>query len=302
MGGLKEVRNRIASTKSTRQITSAMKMVAASKLRRAQNAIISLRPYAAKLTEIMQNLSASMDGSDEGVYAADRGEEKILIVAISSNRGLCGGFNINVVKETAGLIQKRFESQYKKGNVTIVAIGKKGGDLLKSRGYEPIRIEKDIFDNLTFENTVPLAEKIMEEFENKAYDKVFLIYNQFKNAAVQILRTEQFLPVAENQEPKDEGKQKAAHDTQIQADFIFEPGKAEILEALVPKAIKLSLYKALIDSFAAEHGARMTAMHKATDNADELIKQLNLTYNKARQAAITNEILEIVSGAEALKG
>ncbi len=301
MGGLKEVRNRIASTKSTRQITSAMKMVAASKLRKAQNAIIGLRPYAAKLTEIMQNLSAGMDGSDEGVYAADRGDQKVLIVAISSNRGLCGGFNINVVKETINLIENQFSSQYKKGNVSIVALGKKGGDLLTSRGYAPERIDKEIFNDLTFENSVPLAEEFMQEFVNKDYDKIFLIYNQFKNAAVQIIRTEQFLPVAESEEHKKDTREKAGQH-EMQADFIFEPGKAEILEALVPKAIKLHLYKALIDSFAAEHGARMTAMHKATDNADELIKQLNLTYNKARQAAITNEILEIVSGAEALKG
>lgn len=301
MGGLKEVRNRIASTKSTRQITSAMKMVAASKLRKAQNAIISLRPYAAKLTEIMQNLSASMDGSDEGIYATDRGDQKILIVAISSNRGLCGGFNINMVKETINLIETKFSSQYKKGNVSILALGKKGSDLLTSRGYAPTQLNKEIFNHLTFENTVPLAEQLMQEFVNKDYDKIYLIYNQFKNAAVQILRTEQFLPVAESEEHKDENKSKTGQ-YELQTDFIFEPSKAEILEALVPKAIKLHLYKALLDSFAAEHGARMTAMHKATDNADDLIKQLNLTYNKARQAAITNEILEIVSGVEALKG
>ncbi|RLD88376.1 MAG: ATP synthase F1 subunit gamma, partial [Bacteroidetes bacterium] len=282
-------------------ITSAMKMVAASKLRKAQNAIISLRPYAAKLTEIMQNLSASMDGSDEGIYAADRGDQKILIVAISSNRGLCGGFNINVVKETINLIETKFDAQYKKGNVSILALGKKGGDLLTSRGYAPERINKDIFDNLTFENSVPLTEQLMQEFVNKDFDKIYLIYNQFKNAAVQIIRTEQFLPVAESEEHKEESAAKQGLH-KMQADFIFEPSKAEILEALVPKAIKLHLYKALLDSFAAEHGARMTAMHKATDNADELIKALNLSYNKARQAAITNEILEIVSGAEALKG
>jgi len=301
MGGLKEVRIRIASTKSTRQITSAMKMVSASKLRKAQNAIISLRPYAAKLTEIMQNLSSSLEGSDEGVYANDRGEHKVLIVAITSNRGLCGGFNINVVKETISLIEERFSAQHKKGNVKILALGKKGGDLLSSKGYAPEEVNKEIFDHLTFENTVPVAERLMQEFANKDYDKVFLIYNQFKNAAVQILRTEQFLPVTESEEHKEENKEQVK-EHEMQADYIFEPGKEEILEALVPKAIKLQLYKALIDSFAAEHGARMTAMHKATDNADELIKDLNLAYNKARQAAITNEILEIVSGAEALKG
>jgi F-type H+-transporting ATPase subunit gamma len=301
MGGLKEVRIRIASTKSTRQITSAMKMVAASKLRKAQNAIISLRPYAAKLTEIMQNLNASLEGSDEGIYANDRGDHKVLIVAISSNRGLCGGFNINIVKETIALIEGRFSEQYKQGNVKILALGKKAGDLLTSKGYKPDEINKEIFDHLTFENSVPVAEKLMEQFVNKEYDKIFLVYNQFKNAAVQILKTEQFLPVTGSEEQKETPKQETGEHT-MQADYIFEPNKEEILEALVPKAIKLQLYKALLDSFAAEHGARMTAMHKATDNADELIKALNLAYNKARQAAITNEILEIVSGAEALKG
>jgi len=301
MGGLKEVRTRIASTKSTRQITSAMKMVSAAKLRKAQNAIVSLRPYSAKLTEIMENLSSSLDGSDEGFYANDRGNEKVLIVAITSNRGLCGGFNINVVKETIALIDDKFSAQYKKGNVKILALGKKGGDLLKTKDFAPHEINKTIFDSLTFENCVPIAEKLMQEFVNKDYDKIYLIYNQFKNAAVQILKTEQFLPVG-NVEEHEKVNNKSSKLKEIQADYIFEPGKEEILEALVPKAIKLQLYKALLDSFAAEHGARMTAMHKATDNADELIKALNLAYNKARQSAITNEILEIVSGAEALKG
>ena len=301
MGGLKEVRIRIASTKSTRQITSAMKMVSAAKLRKAQNSVVSLRPYSAKLTEIMENLSSSIDSSGEGAYVNDRGNEKVLIVAITSNRGLCGGFNINVVKETIALIDNKFSAQHKKGNVKILALGKKGGDLLNAKGYPPYEINKTIFDNLTFENSVPIAEKLMQEFVNKDYDKIFLIYNQFKNAAVQILKTEQFLPVGNVEE--DEGADKKSSKLkEIQADYIFEPGKEEILEVLVPKAIKLHLYKALLDSFAAEHGARMTAMHKATDNADELIKSLNLAYNKARQAAITNEILEIVSGAEALKG
>ncbi len=295
MSGLKEVRIRIASVKSTRQITSAMKMVAAAKLRKAQNAIITLRPYAAKLNEIMQNLSSSLDSSDEGKFAEDRGAHKVLIVAITSNRGLCGGFNINVVKQVIALINEEYHEQYKKGNVKILAIGKKGDDLLKSKGYQPQESIFDIFDKLTFENTVPIAEKLMNDFVNHEYDKIVLVYNQFKNAAVQILQTEQFLPVTA---PEQEGDA----DSTIQADYIFEPSKEEILEALVPKAIKLKLFKALLDSFAAEHGARMTAMHKATDNATELLKELNLSYNKARQAAITKEILEIVSGAEALKG
>ena len=294
MSGLKEVRIRIASVKSTRQITSAMKMVAASRLRKAQNAIISLRPYAAKLEEIMRNLSSSMDNSDEGKYADDRGDNKILLIAITSNRGLCGGFNINVVKEVVSLIDENYKDQYKKGNVKILAIGKKGEDLLKSKGYPVDESVNDIFEDLTFENSTRISEKLMKAFVNGDYDKIILVYNRFKNAAVQILQTEQFLPVTDNE---DNGNVE-----EVKTDYIFEPSKKEILEALVPKAIKLKLFKALLDSFAAEHGARMTAMHKATDNATELLKDLNLSYNKARQAAITNEILEIVSGAEALKG
>jgi F-type H+-transporting ATPase subunit gamma len=297
MSGLKEVRIRIASVKSTRQITSAMKMVAASKLRKAQNAIITLRPYAAKLNEIMQNLSSSLENSDEGRFAEDRGEHKVLIVAITSNRGLCGGFNINVVKQVISLIEEKYNAQYKKGNVKILAIGKKGDDLLRAKGFDSDEKIFKIFEHLTFEDSVPIAENLMNSFVNKDYDKIILVYNQFKNAAVQILQTEQFLPVTGNEDGNKDVEIKS-----VKADYIFEPSKEEILEALVPKAIKLKLFKALLDSFAAEHGARMTAMHKATDNANELLKELNLSYNKARQAAITKEILEIVSGAEALNG
>jgi F-type H+-transporting ATPase subunit gamma len=294
MPSLKEVRIRIASVKSTRQITSAMKMVSASKLRRAQNAILTMRPYSSKLMHIMQDLSHDLEGSDEGVYGNDRGEHKVLLVPITSNRGLCGAFNANVVKETINLINERFSSQWKSGNLDLFSIGKKGADSLKSAGFDPTRTNNEIFDSLTFENVVAIAEGLMAEFVDKKYDKIFLIYNQFKNAAVQILQTEQFLPVSEDKPDKKEEKQ------ENQANYIFEPSKKEILEALVPKSIKVQLFKALLDSFAAEHGARMTAMHKATENADELLKQLNLSYNKARQAAITNEILEIVGGAEAL--
>jgi len=294
MPSLKEVRIRIASVKSTRQITSAMKMVSASKLRRAQNAILTMRPYSSKLMHIMQDLSHDLEGSDEGVYGNDRGEHKVLLVPITSNRGLCGAFNTNVVKETINLINGRFSAQWKSGDVELFCLGKKGADSLKSAGYEPTRVNIEIFDALTFENVVAIAEGLMAEFVAKKYDKIILVYNQFKNAAVQILQTEQFLPVSEDKSDKKEEEQES------QANYIFEPGKKEILEALVPKSIKVQLFKALLDSFAAEHGARMTAMHKATENADELLKQLNLSYNKARQAAITNEILEIVGGAEAL--
>jgi len=238
-----------------------------------------------------------LDGSsNEGAYAADRGEHKVLIVTITSNRGLCGAFNANIVKSAVGLIKNKYAAQYKKGNVNLMCIGKKGADGLISAGYKPVNIITDIFDQLTFENTVPIAEELMRLFVGKAYDKIIIIYNQFKNAAVQILQEEQFLPVVDSAENDSDTKDKVA------ANYIFEPNKADILEALVPKAIKVQLYKALLDSFASEHGARMTAMHQATENADELIKSLKLTYNKARQAAITNEILEIVGGAEALQG
>ena len=296
MANLKEVRVRIASVKSTRQITSAMKMVAASKLRKAQNAILGMRPYAQKLQEIMQNLSSGMEDSDEGVFAQERGDSKVLLVPVTSNRGLCGAFNANIIKETISYIDSELNVQHKAGNVELYCIGKKGADIFKSREYKIAHINTQIFDDLSFDNTVEITEEFMNSFVDKKYDKIILIYNQFKNAAVQILQVEQILPVSKT-EPED-GTEK----TETVANYIFEPNKEEILEVLVPKSIKVQLYKALADSFAAEHGARMTAMHLATENADALLKDLNLSYNKARQAAITNEILEIVSGAEALKG
>lgn len=296
MSSLKEVRIRIASVKSTKQITSAMKMVSASKLRRAQNAILSMRPYAAKLHEIMQNLSHDLEGSDEGVWADERGDHKILIIPITSNRGLCGAFNTNVVKEAAALINQQYSSQLKSGNLDIMCIGKKGADTMKAWGYKLKEVNSEIFDELTFENVVKIAESLMNDFLDKKYDRIIIVYNQFKNAAVQILQKEQFLPIAEAETAKSD------RTNEVAANYIFEPNKEEILEALVPKTIKIQLYKALLDSYAAEHGARMTAMHKATENAEELLKSLKLSYNKARQAAITNEILEIVGGAEALKG
>ena len=294
MANLKEVRTRIASVQSTKQITSAMKMVSASKLRRAQNAILSMRPYASKLREIMQNLSHDLEGSNEGVWADDRGDNKVLIIPVTSNRGLCGGFNANIAKATRNLIEQKYASQMKSGNVDIMCLGKKGADAL-SWFYKVTEVNTEIFDNLTFENAVSIADRLMNEFLEKKYDKIIIIYNQFKNAAVQILQEQQFLPIVESEEETPDTKE-------VQANYIFEPNKEEILEALVPKTIKIQLYKALLDSFAAEHGARMTAMQKATDNADEMLKALKLSYNKARQAAITNEILEIVSGAEALNG
>jgi len=296
MANLKEVRIRIASVKSTQQITSAMKMVAASKLRRAQNAILQMRPYAAKLKEILQNLSASLDVADDSsIYSEMRDPNKVLLVAISSNRGLCGAFNANVIKATNRLIEENYPEQNNSGSLSLITIGKKVSEYYVKSGSNVLEIHDSIYDDLSFNNVSAIAEKLMKYFEDKEYNRIEVIYNQFKNAASQVLTVEQFLPVekitAEVSTEKHEN-----------VDYIFEPGKEEIVHDLIPKSLKIQLYKAILDSNAAENGARMTAMHKATDNAQELLKDLNLTYNKARQAAITNEILEIVSGAEALKG
>lgn len=292
MANLKEVRNRIVSVSSTQQITSAMKMVSAAKLRRAQDAVTQMRPYANKLKEILENLSASLDSS-EGVYSKQREVKTVLLVVITSNRGLCGGFNANVIKAASKLSNE----EYKNAKVSVLTIGKKGMDFFKKTelgivGSDMPRGLNELFDHLTFSNVAPVAEKIMQLFADGQFDRIDLIYNQFKNAAVQITTVEQFLPV---QPPAVNANTKAT-------DYIFEPTKEYIVEDLIPRSLKTQLFKALLDSLAAEHGARMTAMHKATDNAGALIKELKLTYNKARQAAITNEILEIVGGAEALNG
>jgi len=292
MPSLKEVRTRIASVKSTQQITSAMKMVAASKLRRAQNAIQGLRPYASKLRDMMGNVSAGEQDLDSGVYADDRKVEKVLLIAVASNRGLCGAFNANVMKMVYELIKTRYAEQHSHGNVQLMAIGKKVSDHFGRRKFSFDGIHNTVFDNLSFENVQPIAEYVMKAFADKKYDRVEVIYNQFKNAAVQRLTVEQLLPVQST----------APETTSAKTDYIFEPDQAEILNDLIPRSIKIQLYKAILDSYASEHGARMTAMHKATDNASEMLKELRLTYNKARQATITKESLEIVSGAEALKG
>jgi len=284
MANLKEIRNRIGSVSSTMQITSAMKMVSAAKLKKAQDAITAMRPYADKLTELLQNLSATLDADSGSKYSEQREIKNVLLVAITSNRGLCGAFNSNIIKQ-ANLVAKRYDA-----NVSVVAIGKKANDAL-SKNFEVISNQSAVYDDLTFDNVAEIAEMLMEKFESKAVDKIEIIYNKFKNAATQEIMTEQFLPI----EPL-EG------DTNTNLDYIFEPSKEEIVETLIPKSLKTQLFKAIRDSFASEHGARMTAMHKATDNATELRDQLKLTYNKARQAAITNEILEIVGGAEALNG
>ncbi len=284
MANLKEIRNRITSIGSTMQITSAMKMVSAAKLKKAQDAITQMRPYAEKLTELLQSLSATLDGDVGGVYSEQREVSKVLLVVITSNRGLCGGFNSSVIKGTA----KHIEDSYKGKQVDLLTIGKKGNDLLAKK-YTVIENNNEIFDDLTFDNVAVIADKIMNLFAEGNYDKVELIYNRFKNAATQITTIEQFLPIAPM-----EGE------VTSNADYIFEPSKSEIVLELIPKSLKTQLYKSIRDSFASEHGARMTAMHKATDNATELRDDLLLTYNKARQAAITSEILEIVGGAEAL--
>lgn len=286
MANLKEIRNRIASIGSTMKITSAMKMVSAAKLKKAQDAITNMRPYANKLTELLQNLSATLEGDQGSIYATKRNVEKVLIVSITSNRGLCGAFNSNIVKETRGAIEK----QYSDNEVQVFAIGKKGNEILKK--YVSIyQNQNDIFDHLTFDNTALIAEQIMETFVSGKFDKIDLIYNRFKNAGTQIPTYESYLPIQSENKTK-----------KLTTDYLFEPSKEIIVEQLIPKSLKMQLFKALRDSYAAEHGARMTAMHKATDNAGEMKNDLTLAYNKARQAAITGEILEIVGGAEALKG
>lgn len=290
MANLKEIRTRIASVSSTKQITSAMKMVSASKLRKAQNIITQMRPYAEKLTEILQNLSNSVSAKEENIYAEKRNAEKILIVAISSNKGLCGAFNSNVFKEIKRIVNEKFPAQYQAGNVHILGIGKKAIDLIKRTDLNIISTYNEIYDDLSYNNVAPIATELMTLFKQKKYDKIELVYNQFKNAAVQYIVDENYLPLVANDEFNDA----------YPPDYILEPSKEEIVETLIPKSLSIQLYKAILDSNASEHGARMTAMHKATDNATELIKDLKLTYNKARQAAITTEILEIVGGAEAL--
>lgn len=284
MANLKEIRSRISSVKSTMQITSAMKMVSAAKLKKAQDAITAMRPYANKLTELLQSLSATLDADSGSKFAENREVNRVLVVAITSNRGLCGAFNSNIIKEVNRLAADTYTGK----QVDLVTIGKKGNDIL-SKKFEIVTNNNEVFDDLTFEQVAVVAEQLMNLFEEGRYDKIELVYNKFKNAGTQIVMTEQFLPIVP-----------VSQENTTNVDYIFEPEKAEIVKTLIPKSLKTQLYKAVRDSFASEHGARMTAMHKATDNAGELKDALTLTYNKARQAAITNEILEIVGGAEAL--
>jgi F-type H+-transporting ATPase subunit gamma len=290
MPSLKEVRNRIISVNSTSQITSAMKMVSAAKLRRAQDAIIQLRPYASKLKEVLENVTASMESSTRSIYAEKRTDKNVLLIPITSNRGLCGAFNSNIIKLTNRLIREDYNGK----NITIFPIGKKAYDFFKKSNFKLFKEggeANELFDKLSFDKVSPFAEEVMNAFANEHFDKVVLIYNRFKNAAVQMPTVEQFLPINQDENIK-----------LSNTEYIYEPNKEFIVNELIPKSLKIQFYKALLDSHAAEHGARMTAMHKATDNAKELLRTLRISYNKARQAAITNEILEIVGGANALKG
>jgi len=294
MASLKEVRNRIVSVNSTKQITAAMKMVSAAKLRRAQDAIIRMRPYAEKLNVLLSNVSASLDGN-ENKFAQQREVKHVLFVAIVSNRGLAGAFNTQVFR----LIRKATAQAEARGEqVHVLSIGKKAADLYRRSAWHAAGLPENLaalYDGLSFDAVAPVAEAIMTKFAAGDYDRVELFYNKFKNAASQLVTEERFLPIMPPQADAE------AH-APVKTDHIMEPDRRTIVEEIIPKSLKIQLYKAMLDSFAAEHGARMTAMHKATDNADDLIKELRLTYNKARQASITNEILEIVGGAEALKG
>jgi F-type H+-transporting ATPase subunit gamma len=284
MANLKDIRARITSVGSTMQITSAMKMVSAAKLKRAQDAITQMRPYANKLRELLVNLSSTLEGSEGGEFSQQREIKNVLFVVVTSNRGLCGAFNSNIIKKAVAQSQN-YDS------VSFLTIGKKASEYFAKNGYNVASSHDQLFNDLTFDNTSLIAQTIMDQYVKGEYDKVVIVYNQFKNAASQIVMAENFLPV---ETPSDE--------SETIGDYIFEPSKEEIVLDLIPKSLKIQLFKAILDSHASEHGARMTAMHKATDNAGELRRELKLTYNKARQAAITNEILEIVGGAEALNG
>ncbi|MEA3448594.1 MAG: ATP synthase F1 subunit gamma [Bacteroidota bacterium] len=288
MANLKDIRTRIKSVKSTRQITSAMKMVSAAKLRKAQNRVEQLRPYAEKLQQILSHVSKSMSGNKDFIFIKERPVKKVLMVIITSNKGLCGSFNSKVIKQSLAFIKEKYSDT----EIEVFTIGKKANDMMKKQPYKIVRSETDIFDNLSFDSVSAFADQYMSWFAEGTYDKIFTVYNSFINTVTQEVKTEQYLPmVLESDEENDETY-----------DYIFEPDKDAITKELIPKSLRTQLFKDLIDSFAAEHGARMTAMHQATDNATELLEEITLQYNKARQAAITSELLEITSGADALKG
>ena len=289
MAGIKEIRNRIASVASTQKITSAMKMVSAAKLRKAQQAVLQMRPYSDKLQEILQNVSNGLESNEGNPYSVVRPQNKVQKVAVASNSGLCGGFNSSIGKTVVTLAQ----NDYAGCNVDVFAIGKKVADSMKSKGFVPKKVFAEIFDKLTYDESTKISSELMESFASGAYDKIVVVYNKFKNAATQIITTSQYLPIEQTE---------ASTSKKINYDYIFEPNKEYIVNELIPKSLRTQFYNILLESFASEHGARMTAMHKATDNASELLKELRIEYNKARQAAITNELNEIVSGANALKG
>ena len=292
MANLKEVRTRIESVNSTKQITSAMKMVAASKLRKSQNAIMALRPYAEKFSEILERIN----GRDVTPVASEISEShKVLIIPLSSNKGLCGVFNANVIRETINLIKNEYQTLFDNNCVDILCVGSKVEEALKFKKYPVIGNESVLLDDLTYENAAAFAERLMKDFDENKYDKIVFVYNQFKNAATQVLVTEQFLPIV-GQQTTDNRQQ-----SESEVDYIYQPNKEELLSVMIPKSLKLQVYKILLDSFASEQGARMISMTQATDNATELLKELNISYNKARQSAITNELVEIISGANALK-
>ncbi len=290
MAGLKDIRNRISSVKSTRQITSAMKMVSAAKLKKAQDRVIQIRPYANKLKEVLIEVSSGLDKDHKGIFSVNRPIENVLIVLLTSNRGLCGAFNANVCKNAVSYITDNY-SKFPKENIKFFCIGRKANEFVRKLGYEIVKSGNEIYNDLTFDNSVSFSHFIMEEFKKGTYDKVDIVYNSFKNAAIHYQIVESFLPMELKIEERDNP-----------SEYIFEPDMESIIEEMIPKSLRIQLFKVILDSNAAEHGARMTAMHQATDNATELIKDLTLMYNKARQAAITNEILEITSGANALKG
>jgi F-type H+-transporting ATPase subunit gamma len=289
MANLKEVKTRISSVISTQQITKAMKMVAAAKLRKAQDNILRMRPYAQKLGEILSNVSAGVEAEDN-IFGEQREIENVLIIPVSSDRGLCGPFNSNIFKATVSLIGDKYSSHFSSGNVTILPLGKRSNDYFRKRDFNVVSDFYHIFADLNFENGRKIAEYVMQGFADGKYDVIEIVYNEFKNVATQIIRTEQFLPISEPHEQVDTANN----------DYIFQPNQAVIVEELIPKSLKVQLYKAILESYGSEHGARMTAMDKATENAGDLLKDLRLTYNQTRQAAITKEILEIVGGAEAL--
>jgi F-type H+-transporting ATPase subunit gamma len=295
MANLKEIRTRLSSVKSTRQITSAMKMVAAAKLRKAQDGVVQLRPYADKLNEILIGLSTALQDTEvDNVYAARKNSrDRVLLVVITSNKGLCGAFNANVIRETRRLITQKYTLQMDKGDLWVMPIGKRGNDALKKLRCNILEEHNGLLNNLAFGQTTEIAERLINLYITKEFDRIEIIYNQFKNAAVQNLTNEVFLPVAVTSA----GKRDA-----VLTDYIYEPDQVHIIEELIPKTLRIQFYRSLLDSFAAEQGARMTAMHQATDNATDLINDLTLQYNKARQASITNALIEVVSGAEAQNG